>query len=224
VPFVWRDGIATPLSGFTEYDAAEPVDINNVGQVLGYAREGAFVWDAGEITYLGRSLFVSAINDQGQVVGGLSGGGAFVWENGVMTMLPGLAGGTETSAWDINEAGQVVGESYLDRGHAVLWENGVPYDITPPLDGELERALAIDINEQGVVLGYLQERGPYLGGLGFVFDHGVFTRIMPEAPFAAVSPVALNDAGQVLGRPLLFNGTPGQATVWSQGCFDTCCE
>jgi uncharacterized membrane protein len=223
-PFVSRDGIATPLSGFTEYDSVQPVDINNVGQVLGFAREGAFVWDAGEITYLGDSLDVAAINDQGQVAGSLPLGGAFVWEDGVMSMLPDLPGGTYTSARDINEAGQVVGESYVDdRGRAVLWENGVAYDITPPLNGALERAVAIDINDQGVVLGYLQEQGPHLNGLGFLFDHGVFTRIMPEAPFTAVSPVALNNVGHVLGRPLLFNGTPGQATIWSQGCFDTCC-
>lgn len=224
-PFITRDGIATELAGFTASDSVVPEDINNVGQVLGSAREGAFVWDAGEITYLGDSLSVSAINDQGQVAGSLQGGGAFVWEGGVMTMLPDLPGGSDTYAWDINEAGQVVGGTYVSEiGHAVLWENGVAYDITPPVNGTLERAYAVDINDQGAVLGYLQQQTPDLNSVGFLFDHGAVTYITAEAPFTDVTPVALNDAGDVLGRSLLFNGPPGQATVWSQGCFDACCD
>jgi len=70
---------------------------------------------------------VRAINDAGLVV--CTGRGpdgedrVFVWEDGVMARLPALGGG-DVKFTDMNEAGQIVGESPMPNGqaHATIWQ------------------------------------------------------------------------------------------------------
>jgi hypothetical protein len=236
--FVWKNGVTTVLGGIGPGFGGA---INNLGQVLGSDQDGAFIWDAGLVTRLGLepSMRVTDLNDRGQVTGydewvnlEVAVQPAFVWEDGVITSLPPLPGDDYSAAWAINEAGQVVGSSvkrykdYLGVTRAVLWESGVPVDITPPTDYPLVLAAGIDINESGVVLGHFQEAGPRSNSAGFVFEHGVTTRIFPEDPTvgAALSPRAINDAADIAGTTLFWTGRPNQATVWSRDCFGACCQ
>lgn len=237
VRFVWKNGVTTVLSRIGRGFAGA---INNLGQVLGEDEDGAFIWDAGLVTRLGLepNMRVTNLNDRGQVTGydeslydesGVLP--AFVWDDGVITPLPPLPGDNYSTALAINEAGQVVGSSAKRSKHssgvvrAVLWESGAPFDITPPTDRPLEDAAGIDINESGVVLGYFRDEGRR-NHAGFVFDHGVTTRIFPEdpTPHAALYPRAINDAAEIAGTTILSSGSPHQATVWSRGCFGACCQ
>jgi uncharacterized membrane protein len=226
--FVWRNGVTTVLSGI---GAGSPVAINNAGQVLGTDEDGAFIWDAGLVTRLelDRYAWVTDLNDRGQVTGfyQYSNLGAFVWEGGVLTPLPPLPGDDYSHAAAINEIGQIVGSSVKHGvGRAVLWDSGVPVDITPPTDYPLRGAAGVGINEHGVVLGSFQEDGPRQNSAGFVFDHGLTTRIFPEDQTvgASLSPSAINDAGEIAGTTAFWTGSPNQATVWSRACFGVCCE
>jgi probable HAF family extracellular repeat protein len=120
-------------------------DINNSGQVVGYAfvdgQSRAVLWDqANGIQELGNlgggyghfdayNEHAASINDSGQVVGqshNASGQShAFLWdqEHG-MQDLGTLGGHIGSNAWDVNNSGQVVGKSYDNIGieRFFLWD------------------------------------------------------------------------------------------------------
>jgi probable HAF family extracellular repeat protein len=138
--------------GFTD---SYPEGINEAGQVTGSAsdalsgHESAFLWDAATgMTALGAGpdytdSHATALNDAGQVVGYQWNAAdqtnyAFLWTpdspnglGGSFTGLGVLPFGIDSSATDINSAGQVVGSSTVEESnlfdtfyepHAFLWD------------------------------------------------------------------------------------------------------
>jgi probable HAF family extracellular repeat protein len=115
----------------------------------------------------------------------------------------------------MNDSGQIVGVAKVAVVvhpsspphvvyHPVLWQNGVLLDlgvlahipctdVATPMD--CSSGSAIDINAHGVVLG--RSTGP--GGIGraFVWENGVM-RDLGVYPGRWVSPLAINDRGQIL--------------------------
>ncbi len=135
VAFSWENGELTELAtlGGTS-SSADGVNIH--GQVVGSSSVSdgtahAVLWERGAIIELGlpgesRAL---RINDRGQVVGWFRVSPepprAFVWQDGIYTVLPELDGATWTIAEDINNLGQIVGQSRGDfspRTMALIWE------------------------------------------------------------------------------------------------------
>ncbi|GGN59107.1 hypothetical protein GCM10010112_13660 [Actinoplanes lobatus] len=159
--FLWQDGGFTtfsPPAGMRGY----PLGINNRGQVLGYLTDASwsvrhgFVWHAGRMTILkplgGTVLDPRAINDRGEVVGYSTVAGsevrhAFLWQAGRMRDL--MAGHPTESglAWDVNNAGEVVGNIGFK---AVLWRDGNVVDLAVPGLYTYAR----EINERGDVAGW----------------------------------------------------------------------
>jgi probable HAF family extracellular repeat protein len=153
--------------------------INEAGDVTGtsdtVSEAGhAFLWRRGTMTDLGTlggtSSMPVAINDRGHVTGTstVAGSGpaqAFLWRDGRMEELPSLGG---TAGWpvsspaDINNRGQVVGNSTTPDGasHAVLWQDGEVVDLSAALD-PVQPAFVVDVNDRGQVLGWV--RGSPLG-------------------------------------------------------------
>ena len=76
---------------------------------------------------------------------------AFIWQDGVLTG-PGHIGIKTSYAGDINDAGEVAGDSVMVAGarHAFLWKNGAMTDLGT-LNGALSTTAAI--NEAGEVAG-----------------------------------------------------------------------
>jgi probable HAF family extracellular repeat protein len=65
---------------------------------------------------------------------------AFLWQSGTMMRDLGTLGGSSASAYGINAACQVVGQSLTSFGsyHAFLWQNGTMTDLNtliPPASG-----------------------------------------------------------------------------------------
>jgi uncharacterized membrane protein len=221
-PFIWRDGEVTLLAG-----VGSPRAINNHRQVLAADAAGSVLWDEGIVAHLPTRAEGANLNDQGQVVGTFDYASAFVWQpdgmgSGHLTVLPELIAGAPHAASAINEIGQIVG---VAGPRAVLWDNGIAIDITPPSLGyPLMNAYGFDINEDSVILGLTQEDGPHPNGVPFIYEQGSFTFLpTPAHVDGTVAGAALNDHRVVAGGSVHWFGTPDQAMVWSQECFDVCC-
>src|SRR5262249_14466394 len=169
-------------------------DVNELGQVVGYAATAdgfshAFLWENGTMIDLGTlgggGTNAQGINDLGQVVGvwylpdnvtrhaflvNPQGG---VWfqdsdldgRNDFMIDLGVLNGSFYSEATDVNNAGQVVGES---DGHAFLWDaaNGMT-DLGTPLG--FTESSAAGINETGQVTGTASYYDPLSGSHSSAF-------------------------------------------------------
>lgn len=174
VPYVYANGVVTelrPQGGVTPTSGSA---INSSGQVVGQAQTAGgqsrgYVLTDGNLVVLdtlggaGQSA-ATAINNKGQVVGSASATvagrpypmqHAFLYEDGVMQDLgtPGDYYGF-SSARDINDAGQVVGEAQTPLGSfAFLYSDGVMKSLGS-LSGLASAANAI--SETGIVVGTFQ--------------------------------------------------------------------
>ena len=183
--------------------------INDAGQVVGQSRTAGggyhtFLWDSTSgMTDLGAGM-AFGINNTGQVVG-LANSHAFFWDTDSGMIDLGTLGGSESTAWNINDAGQVVGESKTISGqtHAFLWDSTNGMTDLGVLGGSYSRAFGI--NDAGQVVGVS-------GGSAFLWDStSGITELDPGISHA----YAINDFGQVVGW------TPrsgeDQAIIWSEG-------
>jgi len=154
-------------------------DIDNSGRIVGEGEIGeerySFLLDADSglinlTELLGSERTVTGLNDSGQFIGSLAvqftDGRAFFWDGTNDPVDLGVLEGRESShAYDMNESGQIVGDShsYNIRTHPVLWEDGELFDlndlILPDSGWELSRAFGI--NNSGEIVGI----GDYEGSL-----------------------------------------------------------
>jgi probable HAF family extracellular repeat protein len=184
--FLWQDGALTDLGELFPGGGAGAADINNAGVVVGSAYTGragtiglpvydAFQWQDGVMTDVGTpgftiSSYPASINNAGQFVGSTTvyvntGYGAAViskslsYDGTTLTTLP--VGGLQNWAWDVNDAGQVVGS--MD-GRAYLYEGGVAKDLNtllPPGTGAVLTA-ARAVNRSGRIIGSMSNGHSFL--------------------------------------------------------------
>lgn len=130
-----------------------------------------------------------------------------------ITDLGDLGHGTYSFAYDINDGGQVVGESYFNGPRAFLWQNGIMTDLgLLPGGGRggyiTDGSIAHGINNNGQVVGRSVANG-VTAMHGFLWQNGIMTDIGDVGtahPF--YSAFEINDSGQVVGT------APGGGFIW----------
>lgn len=162
--YVYRDGTMTDLGTLSGHAYSSAAAINAGGLVAGVSRERAgdgvrraFLHDGAGMVDLGTlggaESWASGINDSGTVVGvsTMADGGvhAFLYAGGAMVDLNPDGGNSE--AFDINNAGQVVGKG---KGGGFIYANGVMTDLDALIaPGEWHIASAVGINDRGQIVG-----------------------------------------------------------------------
>jgi probable HAF family extracellular repeat protein len=241
--FLWQNGRMRDLGtlgrdlGSDLPNVSSAVAINDRGQVLGNSSvdqnspvSHAFVWQAGRMTavttVLGPDSYGQALNERGQVVGwsgddfGYGRGRAILWEQGRLRSLGALPGREHSWAYDVNERGVVVGESYsVDerlegeavKARAFLWRAGKLTDLGT-LPGR-PQSTARAINERGQVIGNAFTSGG--ASRAFLWQSGRRTDLGAAGERESVA-VAINDRGQVIGFRTLPSGEI-RGFVWQNG-------
>jgi probable HAF family extracellular repeat protein len=234
VPFLWRDGhmSALPtLGGINGWANA----INNRGQIVGFAEDGALdstcgdtirnnrivlpaLWERGKVEALplANSIdvdgFANGINDQGHAVGysgNCNDAHAVVWKD--KTVFPLEDYGVYSSAYAINNRGQIVGQIGSAEGYfGAVWPQGA--------DGKVESlkllpgdsaAFATGINNRGQVVGStFDANGDW--SHGFIWKDDVITDLNTLIPddsnLFIIAASNINELGQISGMATVQNG------------------
>jgi probable HAF family extracellular repeat protein len=146
-----------------------------------------------------------AVNNSGVVAGwGLNSSGgqqAFVSNTGGLTGLP-LGSGTESYAYGINDAGTVVGNTYINgQSTATIWSSTGATVLGA-------NTYATAINSSGEVTGS--------NGQAFVVVDGQVQSLATLSGVEWSAAYGINSAGEVVGDGELANGT-FRGLVWSSG-------
>ena len=233
---IWRpDGSVNPVLGPTGNPVYSCRDINDSGQIIGWASWGQFRWSPTTgFTVLNSGIRVDAfsINNMGEVVGDgdayIGGCVAQYWSaNGERITLSDHT--CNSRALDINDAGLSAGW-YVDGSgdmHACLWDRpphpstNTLRDLSGYFASHVSQASAI--NNSGRVVGQLQATD---GDHGFVFDLPSSTYPSGRLTDLGLSYTTcdVNITGQVVGYRLDRQaGVHELASVWDCGqAVDLC--
>lgn len=175
--FIYDGGTMTDLGTLVGAGSSFGRDINNLGQVTGYANvfsgnkayNHAFLYDGTNMLDLGTlggdNSLGREINDTGWVTGRsdtVPGDPdtwhAFLYNGTGMTDL-GTFGGNQSIGLDINDAGDVVGYAETDSQtfRAFLYADGTMHDLNdliPADSGWYSLSAAWGINDSGQIMGY----------------------------------------------------------------------
>lgn len=178
-PFVWRDGVVTPLEDLRG-GGGYAYDINNTGQIVGAAYST-------DVTPLGPMQH------------------AVLWQTGVISDLGLLPGDHDSAAVAINSFGQIAGssgrtdpESYESTYRPFVYSAGV----MTPIPISSSEAYASDINDSGVVVGTMRAGGGLSKFHAWIYADGVVTNLntlIPPAGLHLQTATAINNGGQITG-------------------------
>jgi probable HAF family extracellular repeat protein len=130
-----------------------------------------------------------------------------------LTDLGTLGGVQFAQAFDINEAGHVVGTATTTAGqsHAILWDDGVMTDLGT-LGGPYSSANAL--NDVGQIVGSSRVAPGSFTSDSFHWENGVMTGLGITA-VAGTGASGINDVGQVVGA--WYDGHHWRAFLWDDG-------
>lgn len=205
--------------------------LNNLAQVTGRVFGRPFIWEDGNIDYLGSPEDRgggSSINDSGVVAGAINvdDGGptlhAARWIEGKLYDInPSWSDFSESG--EINELGEIAGMAFVTGGgqRPVLWRDGKAIDL-----GDFGNVgKAYDVNDRSQVVGWSNDSQGILHG--FLWEKGNLYKLADlvagGTDYRITLGVAVNDAGQVLAggglrgeaRWLVLNPVPEPSALIS---------
>jgi probable HAF family extracellular repeat protein len=186
----------------------------------------------------------SFLTDRGLIVGASENGlidpltglpemEAVAWQNGQVTHL-GTFGGNGSFAIGANNRGQVVGAAantapdpysvffgWGTQTRALLWTESQGLQDLGTLGGP--DALAININDHGQIFGasYTSDVANPLTGIptldGFLYEKGKMTDIPNGFGGTVVSPLGVNNRGELIGNASFPDEATSHPFLWSKG-------
>jgi len=196
LPFLWQyfNMSALPTLGGNNGQASA---INNRGQIVGFAENGA----------VDSSCPTNTTNNRIQL--------PVLWENGKARAFPTVDGDPDGIAFWINNRGQAVGDSRNCTQtviHAVSWENGT----ASPLPDLGNGAIAQGINDQGQIVGTVGSSDGTTQ-YGALWQDGVLTDLgLLPGDFAGEAS-GINNKGQVVGSNFDSKFNWSHAFIWQNG-------
>jgi len=200
LPFLWQDGVITPLPTLGGSNGGARA-VNNRSQVVGEAENTTL-----DSTCGGPELQAEPV----------------IWENGAIHQFPNFAGDPDGLATAINDSGQVVGGSgdcftgSTLSLHALLWQNGTATNLGS-FGGTLYN-IALGINDKGQVTGGSDLpgdtnffNGPVSTSHAFLWQNGVMTDLGTLPGDAQSFGLGINNRGQIVG------GFISRAYIWQDG-------
>jgi probable HAF family extracellular repeat protein len=252
-PALWHDGIFTELDVLPGGTNGQTSSISANGLIAGWSENGlldstslpvgrAVLWTKdGKIIDLGTvpggtEGLSTAVNSRGEVVGfsdndvadAFSIVGfptqtrAFFWQSGMVRDL-GTLGGPDALASNVNERGQVAGQSYtnstpnpatgLPTQDPFIWENGKMTDL-----GTLGGTQGIPywLNNRGDVVGASNLSGDMTSD-AFLWTKSGGMHDLGNLGGTSAAAVWVNDARQVVGTSLIPNDLAWHAFLWRDG-------
>ncbi|HVQ92759.1 MAG TPA: hypothetical protein VMU51_17125 [Mycobacteriales bacterium] len=129
-----------------------------------------------------------------------------------------LPGTSDSTAFGINERGDIVG---ISGDRAVLWRGGRVVDLAASTGSA---GAATDVNEQGDVVGAVQVAGT---NQAFLWQRGRMTMLPPLPGDQGSGATAVNDRGEVVGysdeivrRPVLWRSGGRPVDLTGTGMFE----
>ena len=196
LPFLWQffHMSALPTLGGNNGQASA---INNRGQIVGFAENGA----------VDSSCPTNTTNNRIQL--------PVLWENGKARAFPTVDGDPDGIAFWINNRGQAVGDSRNCTQtviHAVSWENGT----ASPLPDLGNGAIAQGINDEGQIVGTIGSSDGTTQ-YGALWQDGVLTNLgLLPGDFAGEAS-GINNKGQVVGSNFDSKFNWSHAFIWQNG-------
>ena len=194
LPFLWQLGHikALPTLGGNNGEASA---INNFGQIVGFAENGA----------LDTTCPAGTTNDRIALPA--------MWEKGTAKPLPLVSGDVDGFAFWINDQGQAVGYSgnCTTATHGASWKNNVVSVLSDLGAG----AVAESINNRGQIAGQLNSAdGSTFAGVWLNGADGPVTKIDRPLGDANAFASGINDRGQVVGSSLDAHNNWSHAFIW----------
>jgi probable HAF family extracellular repeat protein len=194
MPVVWKNGAIHKLPTFGGDPDGVAQQINDNGEVVG----GSGTCATFNVNFLYNLVPVHAL----------------LWEKGKVTDLGNLGGKTGQAggniAYDINNQGQVVGNSDL-RGdktfHAFLWTRKTGMQDLGTLPGDVA-SFSISINDAGSAVGGSLDAK--FNPRAFLWEQGVMTdlntRIAGHSPLYLLTGCSINSRGEITGLGMTGTG------------------
>lgn len=213
----FRSDNGAPLQALSSLSASDSyaMGVNKYGAIAGTAYvEGqphGVIWNGSLVTDLGAGIFVTGINDAGDVIGG--NGHAFVSIDGIYQDLGVLPGGDWSSASGINQAGTVAGDSSIAAGEfrGFIWNSNTGMIELGTFGGRNSHATGI--NKGGDVIGYATLSDGYEHAFSYAGG------IMRDLGTLGGSSYAygINDAGAIVGYSWRSDGENPHAFLYLNG-------
>lgn len=224
-PFGYSHAFSSSGSGMTDMTVNSPASqgmaagVNNSGQIAGTQYIGgeayATEWTNGSAQLIGTAgSYGMAIDNSGQIAGMDSQGHAFVTIDGVPFDMGAISGGDWSSAYAINNSGEVAGYGQTSSGafRGFVWSQGAGYGLLGTFGGANSYAMAL--NDQGQAAGSAQTSGGFMNAFlwtnGFMQDLGTLGGTSSYA-------YGVNGAGQVVGYSYVDGSTAPHAFLFENG-------